>query len=352
MGRLFGVGAVFKRSSDGFFYVKKVVVGGPADKAGVQIGARVMSMDNERLYNKTADQLFKIVLGSEGTTLKLALQPPGAGVRTPEQVVVVRRAFIDESFLNAAAIEPLPKGEAAQGGGAWAAHQQMVAASRARGGIASSGSEGVNMDTDKVGIGVTFKKDSEGYYMVKRVSERGGAFASGLASGDRVLSIDGHSMHRKSSQELSRSVLGPAGTCVTLVVRSEDGTVRTIEVKRLRDQPATDADFAADNAPPRKLDESVDSEWEGGATGADGTEWDGQGQVMRLEGRGDEVGIGATLVRESRGLFVVAEVSPPPPGELHGRLHELLVGDIIVQVDGIQVPACPFLPALLRHSRP
>jgi len=351
VGRLYGVGAVFKRNADGFFYVKKVVSGGPADKAGVTVGSRVVSMDGERLYNRTADQLFKIVLGSEGTTLKLGLQPSGAGVRTPEQVVSVRRAFIDENFLNATAIEPLPKPAAAGGGngasgtlgrGAWAQQQHAAATAPALAAAGGSGGEAV-------GIGVTFKKDGEGYYVVKKMSELGGAFASGLAVGDRVLAIDGHSMHRKSSQELSRCVLGPEGTRVTLSVRSVDGTVRDIEVKRVvefaepdalegdRPQPADatalrgSGTWAAGN--------ELDVDWEGGGTGAQGEQWDGQGEVMRLAGEPEQgiVGIGATLVRDSRGLFVVAEVAPALPGTPQGRSYSLFVGDIIVQVDGIQV---------------
>jgi len=331
VGRLFGVGAVFKRGADGFFYVKKVVIGGPADKAGVQVGSRVVSMDNERLYNKTAEQLFKTVLGSEGTTLKLALQPPGAAVRAPEQVVMVRRAFIDEGSLNATAIEPLPKSDASSVGvAAWAPHQLLAATpgvvrSRAVAPADDVTGNAGHMGLDKVGVGVTFKKDGNGYYVVKRVSARGGAFGSGLAIGDCVISIDGHSMHRKSSQELSRSVLGPEGTSVTLVVRSQDGSTRNIEVRRLREQTGDDGDGASLDAGQGKH-----GDWEGGATEAQGEEWDGQGQVMSLEGNEAQgiVGIGATLVRDSRGLFVVAELS---------GTRQLSVGDIIVQVDGIQV---------------
>jgi C-terminal processing protease CtpA/Prc len=348
VGRLFGVGAVFKRGADGFFYVKKVVNGGPADKAGVQVGSRVVSMDNERLYNKTAEQLFKTVLGSEGTTLKLALQPPGAVVRAPEQVVMVRRAFIDEGSLNATAIEPLPKSDASSVGvSAWALHQLVAATTGVVRSRAVAPADGVtgnagHMGLDKVGVGVTFKKDGNGYYVVKRVSARGGAFGSGLAIGDCVISIDGHSMHRKSSQELSRSVLGPEGTSVTLLVRSQDGSTRNIEVRRLREQTGDDGDGASLDAGQGK-----DGDWEGGATGAQGEEWDGQGQVMSLEGNEAQgiVGIGATLVRDSRGLFVVAELSGAP---------QLSVGDMIVQVDGIQVriPLAFISPAAPVWARP
>jgi hypothetical protein len=38
----------------------------------------VVAMDGERLYNThTLEQLFHKVLGCEGSTLKLAIQPPG-----------------------------------------------------------------------------------------------------------------------------------------------------------------------------------------------------------------------------------------------------------------------------------
>ena len=374
VGRLFGVGAMFKRSADGFFYVKKMVAGGPADKAGVQVGSRVVSMDGERLYNKTAEQLFKIVLGSEGTTLKLVLQAPGASVRAAEHVLLLRRAFIDEAFLNATAIEALPKGDSAASAAAPSAPTRSldqsdfgVGAGALSGVQAVAAADGA---TDVAGIGVTFKKDLDGWYMVKRVLPGGGAYLCGLKVGDRVVSIDGHKMHRKSPQELARSVLGPHATAVTLSVRSQDGIVRDVQVKRktMHANPAEqdfDLDFeegavGADG----KWDadsEEEDGEFEGGCSGIDSAEWDGEGEVMVLEDVMVSeteppvvmVGIGATLVRDSRGLFVVAQIAPPPPDARQGRSHNLFVGDIIVQIDGIQVISllcCLFSLDVDEHS--
>ncbi|KAJ1478504.1 hypothetical protein T484DRAFT_1904448, partial [Baffinella frigidus] len=108
-GRLFGIGAVFKLGNDGFFYVRKVVQGGPntwffyvrkvvqapthgffyvrkvvqggpAHTAGVAVGARVIAVDGQRLYHKTAAFLFKLVLG---------IRFDGAGVAVGARVIAV-----------------------------------------------------------------------------------------------------------------------------------------------------------------------------------------------------------------------------------------------------------------------
>jgi len=199
----------------------------------------------------------------------------------------------------------------------------------------------MDADGDKVGIGVTFKRDGDGFFMVKRLSENGGAITSGLAVGDRVLGIDGHSMHRKSSHDLSRCVLGPAGTSLTLLIRSPDGTERDIQIqRRATPSAATVAGSAPASASPLFLQrpdvaQSDSASWLGGAGDE---EWDGKGEVMPLEGDAQRglFGIGATLVRDSRGLFFVAETHSTRPHEATSLVQDLRVGDIIVEVDGIQ----------------
>ena len=86
--------------------------------------------------------------------------------------------------------------------------------------------------------------------------------------------------------------------------------------------------------------QSDSASWLGGAGDE---EWDGKGEVMPLEGDAQRglFGIGATLVRDSRGLFFVAETHSTRPHEATSLVQDLRVGDIIVEVDGIQVPPPP-----------
>ena len=114
----------------------------------------------------------------------------GSGVRAPEQLVMVARAFIDEPLLHASALQALP---AADGAGpprdtvaSEATHSftGVVTGPHVRQEAASNPmASTMDADGDKVGIGVTFKRDGDGFFMVKRLSENGGAITSGLAVG-------------------------------------------------------------------------------------------------------------------------------------------------------------------------
>ena len=114
----------------------------------------------------------------------------GSGVRAPEQLVMVARAFIDEPLLHASALQALP---AADGAGpprdtvaSEATHSLtgVVTGPHVRQEAASNPmASTMDADGDKVGIGVTFKRDGDGFFMVKRLSENGGAITSGLAVG-------------------------------------------------------------------------------------------------------------------------------------------------------------------------
>ena len=114
----------------------------------------------------------------------------GSGVRAPEQLVMVARAFIDEPLLHASALQALP---AADGAGpprdtvaSEATHSftGVVTGPHVRQEAASNPmASTTDADGDKVGIGVTFKRDGDGFFMVKRLSENGGAITSGLAVG-------------------------------------------------------------------------------------------------------------------------------------------------------------------------
>ena len=76
-----------------------------------------------------------------------------------------------------------------------------------------------------VGIGMTFKRDKDiGSYVVKRVLENGPAGRLGyIESGDVFEEVDGIKVANKTPEEVTRLVLGPAGSRVDIVtVRGGD----------------------------------------------------------------------------------------------------------------------------------
>ena len=69
-----------------------------------------------------------------------------------------------------------------------------------------------------VGIGVTFKRDKKvGCYVVRRVIESGPAHLhGGIEPGDVFDEVDGIPVAAKAPEELTKLVLGPAGSRVDL----------------------------------------------------------------------------------------------------------------------------------------
>ncbi len=57
-----------------------------------------------------------------------------------------------------------------------------------------------------------------------------------VLEGDQVLEIDGHNMHRKPAAELSRAVLGPPGTWLTMLLKRQDGSSHTVQLQRVSAQ--------------------------------------------------------------------------------------------------------------------
>ena len=83
----------------------------------------------------------------------------------------------------------------------------------------------------RYGIGVTFKRDPEGYFMVQSLGEVGGG-DSGLLVGDRIMSTGEVSFQGMSIQELSDVVLGEQNTTIVFKVQAHDGSERLVSAKR------------------------------------------------------------------------------------------------------------------------
>jgi hypothetical protein len=74
-GKPVGVGIVFQPDSTGALHVKSLAVGGPAEKCGlVNVGDVLHEIDGHHVYRKPVAQLAPLILGQEGTVVRLGLQ--------------------------------------------------------------------------------------------------------------------------------------------------------------------------------------------------------------------------------------------------------------------------------------
>eukprot|EP00960_Hanusia_phi_P046944 758123-Hanusia_phi.AAC.3 len=313
-GRLFGIGAVFKRSNDGHFYVKKVIAGGPAQKAGISVGSRVLSIDGEKLYHKPAAFLYNLILGSEGSSLVLQVQPVGMDVDAATQRVTVKRAFIDESYaaergsLETDQTSSSPYAEMPRGlDRSFDDTSEVTKPPPHSPGLRAEQS---TRSSDKVGIGATFKKDADGYFVIKKLAEHGAARACNkIAVGDRVLEIDGHSMYRATALDLSRAILGQEGTWLTIILRSTDGSSKSVALRRSTGEEEQDTD-------PRPTLTTM-------------SPTAGKVEMLRMDETANSVGVGASFARNQMGELLVLEKF----------LQDLPIanGDRVLELDGVKV---------------
>lgn len=81
------------------------------------------------------------------------------------------------------------------------------------------------------GIGALIRKKGD-YVYIAEPYEGNPAEKSGLKAGDKIVAIDGHSMEKKSTEEVSTALKGPKGTTVRVDVERFNGDKKTIEVER------------------------------------------------------------------------------------------------------------------------
>lgn len=81
------------------------------------------------------------------------------------------------------------------------------------------------------GIGALIRKIGD-YIYIAEPYEGNPAQIAGLKAGDKILSIDGKSMEKKESDEVSGSLKGPKGSTIKIEVEREGEGVKTISVTR------------------------------------------------------------------------------------------------------------------------
>lgn len=75
-GRYNGIGAVSKTIDD-FVTIMELYEGQPADKAGLQVGDKIIAVDGQDAAGKTTDQVNNILRGFPGTEVELTIRRPG-----------------------------------------------------------------------------------------------------------------------------------------------------------------------------------------------------------------------------------------------------------------------------------
>lgn len=75
-GAFEGVGIQFRIMNDTVMVIA-TVSGGPAEKSGVRAGDRIVSVDGKSIVGASNDQVFKMLRGKKGTTVKVGVQRSG-----------------------------------------------------------------------------------------------------------------------------------------------------------------------------------------------------------------------------------------------------------------------------------
>lgn len=75
-GAFEGVGIQFNIMNDTVMVIA-TISGGPAEKAGVRAGDRIVSVDGKSIIGATNEKVFKLLRGKKGTKVKVGIQRPG-----------------------------------------------------------------------------------------------------------------------------------------------------------------------------------------------------------------------------------------------------------------------------------
>jgi C-terminal processing protease CtpA/Prc len=68
-----GIGAMIIELGD-FVYIQKTIPNSPANKAGLQSGDKIISIDNESISNLTLREITNVINGKTGTLVTLELE--------------------------------------------------------------------------------------------------------------------------------------------------------------------------------------------------------------------------------------------------------------------------------------
>lgn len=81
------------------------------------------------------------------------------------------------------------------------------------------------------GVGAMIRKIGDFVYIAEPY-ENSPAANAGLRAGDKIISIDGRSMEKKNTDEVSTNLKGPKGTTISVKIERANGTQETVKVTR------------------------------------------------------------------------------------------------------------------------
>jgi carboxyl-terminal processing protease len=81
------------------------------------------------------------------------------------------------------------------------------------------------------GIGAIIRKIGD-YVVIAEPYEGSPAATAGIRAGDKILAIDGRSMQKKNTDEVSSNLKGPKGTAITVEVERSNGAKETVKITR------------------------------------------------------------------------------------------------------------------------
>jgi carboxyl-terminal processing protease len=130
-GSIVGIGALMN-TADGAPIIQSVIPGGPADRAGLRSGDRVLTVDGKSVDGLDIDEVVKLIRGDAGTTVKLSILHDGETapvdfsiVREKVTVPAVSWAMIPGTTLADLRLEEFSAGSAKE------VEDAIVAAKRA-----------------------------------------------------------------------------------------------------------------------------------------------------------------------------------------------------------------------------
>ena len=292
-GKPCGIGLTFSQKSDGRgVTVKRVKEGGAAALEGsIQAGDVVVSIDDTGMAGLDQTAQAKLMMGAEGSVATLVVLKGGA---QQQVTVMLQRSRPAAPSLNENSSDSLSS-----------ISSEVSTSSSVASAAKSAGS---------VGIGLTFLKvdKASGGLPVKRVKEDGAAASSSIKPGDIVLSIDGAVLGQLDTKQLTKVMMGEAGSAASLQVLKRNGQRETVVLYRgisvrslsenSTDSLSSDVSISSSTSP---------------AVGADGEK---------------PVGIGLTFLKpdQASGGLPVKRVKEDGPAVHSG----ICPGDIVVTIDG------------------
>ena len=316
-------GITFGRDKSGYFVVKALAAGGPAELSGlVLVGDTLVTVDGRAVKGIRYDELTALILGSENSQVLFGLRRP----TQPHTLVMaeLRRGRVgpvgrpadrksrssssarshraqEVKSLQTVEEDPSASTDAASRAGGTGGRAVDGAATRAPDAGPSEG---------KCGVGLTFRKDARGYFTVLAINAEVLAGEGGPAAvsvGDTLVHADGNHVKELDHGGLAKLILGPPRSVVQLGLMRQDGS--TYVTRAMRTKPVGDA------APPSA-----------GAAGA------APPPPAAPSSRGQTSGIcdvGLRLSARDDGYIVVDEVLRGGPAAASNLVH---AGDLLLQV--------------------